>query len=59
MGYVGVVAIAAFTVSIIALISFIEPVEASEPFIAEMRYFPYNFAPRNWAFCDGQLLQIS
>src|SRR5262249_14267303 len=21
--------------------------------------FPYNFAPRNWAFCDGQILAIS
>ena len=31
----------------------------SEPFIAEIRIFPYNFAPRNWAFCDGQLLPIS
>lgn len=24
-----------------------------------MRWVPYNFAPRNWAFCDGQLVQIS
>jgi microcystin-dependent protein len=31
----------------------------SEPFIAEIRIFPGNFAPRGWAFCDGQLLQIS
>lgn len=31
----------------------------SEPFIAEIRIFPYNFAPRNWAFCNGQLLPIS
>jgi microcystin-dependent protein len=31
----------------------------SEPFIAEIRIFAGNFAPRNWAFCDGQLLQIS
>ncbi len=28
----------------------------SEPFIAEIRIVPYNFAPRGWAFCDGQLL---
>jgi len=32
---------------------------ADEPFIGEMRYFAGNFAPRNWAFCDGQLLSIS
>ena len=31
----------------------------SEPFIAEIRIFAGNFAPRGWAFCDGQLLQIS
>lgn len=31
----------------------------SEPFIAEIRIFPYNFAPRGWAFCEGQLLPIA
>ena len=31
----------------------------SEPFLAEIRLFPYNFAPRGWAFCQGQLLSIS
>ena len=31
----------------------------SEPFIAEIRIFGFNFAPRSWAFCDGQLLPIS
>ena len=31
----------------------------SDPFVAEIRIFAGNFAPRNWAFCDGQLLQIS
>ncbi|MGB1242177.1 MAG: phage tail protein [Chitinophagales bacterium] len=31
----------------------------SEPFIGEIRIFPYNFAPRSWAFCDGQLLPIA
>ena len=31
----------------------------SEPFLAEIRIFPYNFAPRGWAFCQGQLLSIS
>jgi microcystin-dependent protein len=31
----------------------------SEPFIAEIRIFAGNFAPRGWAFCDGQLLQIA
>lgn len=31
----------------------------SEPFIAEMRIMPFNFAPRGWAFCDGALLPIT
>ncbi|MCA9441425.1 MAG: phage tail protein [Candidatus Omnitrophica bacterium] len=31
----------------------------SEPFIAEIRIFAGNFAPRNWAFCDGQILPIA
>ena len=31
----------------------------SEPFIAEIKIFAFNFAPRNWAFCDGQLLPIN
>ena len=31
----------------------------SDQFVAEIRIFPFNFAPRGWAFCDGQLLPIS
>jgi len=31
----------------------------SEPFVAEIRIFAGNFAPRSWAFCDGQLLPVS
>ncbi len=31
----------------------------SDPFIAEIIMFGGNFAPRGWAFCDGQLLSIS
>jgi len=31
----------------------------SSPFVAEVRMFPFNFAPKGWAFCDGQLLPIS
>jgi microcystin-dependent protein len=30
-----------------------------DPFVAEIRILPINFAPRGWAFCDGQLLPIS
>jgi len=31
----------------------------SDPFIGEVQWFAGNFAPRGWAECDGQLLQIS
>jgi microcystin-dependent protein len=31
----------------------------SDQFVAEIRIFPFNFAPKGWAFCDGQLLPIS
>ncbi|HYE59286.1 MAG TPA: tail fiber protein [Rhodothermales bacterium] len=29
------------------------------PYVAEICIFPFNFAPRGWAFCNGQLLPIS
>ena len=29
------------------------------PFVAEIRLFPYNFAPSGWAFCNGQIMAIS
>lgn len=31
----------------------------SEPFLAEIKIFGFNFAPRGWAFCDGQILPIN
>jgi len=31
----------------------------SNPFVAEVRIFTGNFAPKGWALCDGQLLPIS
>ncbi len=31
----------------------------SEPFLAEVRLIGFNFAPRGWAFCDGQILPIN
>ena len=29
-----------------------------EPIIAEVKYFAGNFAPRGWAFCQGQIMPI-
>ena len=31
----------------------------SEPFVGEIKMFAGNFAPRSWAFCDGQLLSVN
>lgn len=31
----------------------------TEPFVAEIRIFGFNFAPRGWAMCNGQILPIS
>ncbi len=31
----------------------------SEPFLAEIRIVGFNFAPKGWAFCDGQILPIN
>jgi len=31
----------------------------SEPFIAEIRAFGFNFSPYGWAYCNGQLMPIS
>ena len=31
----------------------------ANPFVAEIRIFPFNFAPKGWAFCNGQLLPLS
>jgi microcystin-dependent protein len=32
---------------------------ADQPFIGEVRWFAGNFAPQDWAFCDGQILSIA
>src|SRR5712672_3311544 len=31
----------------------------ADPFVAEIRIYPFNFAPKGWAWCDGQLLPLS
>lgn len=30
----------------------------AEPFLGQIQMFGFNFAPRGWANCDGQLLPI-
>src|SRR6187549_1706116 len=31
----------------------------ADPFVAEIRIFPFNFPPKGWALCDGQLMPLS
>ena len=31
----------------------------ADPFVAEIRVFAFNFAPKGWAFCDGRLMPIT
>lgn len=44
----------------IALISGLvcSPHLRATPFIGQIQYFPYTFPPRDWTFCNGQLLQL-
>lgn len=45
--------------SILGTLAKVQPAFSQEPFIGEIRLFAGNFAPRGWAFCDGQLLPIA
>lgn len=31
----------------------------ADPFVSEIRIFSFNFAPKGWAFCNGQILPLS
>lgn len=31
----------------------------ANPYLGEIRLFPYNFAPQGWAFCNGQIIPIT
>jgi len=31
----------------------------SDPYVGELRIFAGNFAPVDWAFCDGKLYDVS
>ncbi len=31
----------------------------ADPFVAEIRIFPFNFPPKGWAWCDGQIMPLS
>jgi len=50
---------ASSAVILVGAVGLSQPVTASEPFIGQIQYFPYSFAPRSWAFCNGQILPIA
>jgi microcystin-dependent protein len=37
----------------------VTPAHADDPYIGEIRWVAFNFAPAGWALCDGQILPIS
>ena len=44
---------------VLASFSTVQMQAQSNPFLGEVQIFAGNFAPRGWAFCDGQLLPIA
>jgi len=49
----------ASSVALVAGLSVSQSAIASEPFIGQIQMVGFNFAPRGWALCDGQILSIS
>ena len=43
----------------VTLTVWIRPAAAVTPYIGTIRYFAFNFNPSGWAYCDGQLLNVS
>jgi microcystin-dependent protein len=39
--------------------SWVPQAAATTPYIGQIQFFPYNFSPRGWTACNGQLLSIS
>ena len=52
-----------FTLSLVMMAMMASPsiakAQATEPFLGQIAFVPYNFVPKNWAACNGQLLPIS
>jgi microcystin-dependent protein len=47
------------TVAVAGVVGPSRPAAAANPFLGQIQYFPYTFAPRSWAFCNGQLLAVA
>ena len=48
-----------FLTIVLVIFCSISEIKAQDPYIGEIRMFAGNFAPVNWAFCEGQILAIS
>jgi len=62
MAWAGILGISVLTALIVTIAATVDPLpqaEASEPLLGTVSFFAGNFAPRGWAFCDGQLLPIA
>lgn len=44
--------------AVLAALGQARPAHAQDPFIGEIRWVAFDFAPRGWALCDGQILAI-
>lgn len=49
----------ALALTMLASIAFTAKAQASDPFLGQIAFVTYNFVPKNWAACNGQLLPIS
>lgn len=58
-GFLGIGAIAAGGIGAASLPSSLRGDALTNPFLGEIRTVPYNFAPRGYAFCQGQMLPIN
>ena len=48
-----------FAAAVATTMTWTKPASAADPFLGQIQMFGFNFAPRGWALCDGQLLAIS
>jgi microcystin-dependent protein len=58
-GFLGIGAIAAGGIGAASLGSGFTSEALTDPFLGEILAIPYNFAPRGFAFCEGQMLPVS
>lgn len=49
----------ASTLFMISVFSPMLKAQASEPFVGQIAFVAFNFAPKNWAECNGQLMSIA